>query len=30
MITADNIENWIEAGLPNSRAAVEGDDGQHF
>jgi acid stress-induced BolA-like protein IbaG/YrbA len=30
MITADQIRAWIEAGLPDCQAAVEGDDGTHF
>lgn len=30
MITADNIRQLIEAGLPGAVAEVMGDDGQHF
>ncbi len=30
MITADQIRQWIERGLPGCTARVEGDDGTHF
>lgn len=30
MITAEQIRSWIEQGLPNCTARVEGDDGTHF
>lgn len=30
MITAEQIRGWIEQGLPESQARVEGDDGTHF
>ena len=30
MITKEQIQELIEAGLPNARAQVSGDDGQHF
>jgi acid stress-induced BolA-like protein IbaG/YrbA len=30
MIAAEQIRAWIEAGLPECRARVEGDDGTHF
>lgn len=29
MVSPEDIKQWIEAGLPNSRANVEGD-GHHF
>ena len=29
-MTADDIKNLIEAGLPDARVVVRGDDGQHF
>jgi acid stress-induced BolA-like protein IbaG/YrbA len=30
MITAPQIQGWIEQGLPGCTARVEGDDGTHF
>ena len=30
MITKDDIRKLIEAGLPDARVTVTGDDGQHF
>ncbi len=30
MVTAEQIENWIKAELPNSQVTVQGDDGRHF
>ncbi len=30
MITAEQIQQWIQAGLPGCEAIVEGDDGTHF
>ena len=29
MVTAEDVKNWIEQGLPNCSATVEGD-GHHF
>lgn len=30
MMTADQIKELIEAGLPGAQVEVRGDDGQHF
>lgn len=30
MVSAQDIENWIKAGLPGSVVNVQGDDGVHF
>lgn len=30
MMTADQIKQLIEAGIPGARATVRGDDGVHF
>lgn len=30
MVTADDIESWIKAGLPESKVVVVKGDGRHF
>lgn len=30
MVTANDIKIWLEAGLPDSKVEVRGEDGHHF